>query len=128
MKAFKVVRPEKSRYVSAVVSKIDGVTIQYIPGQWVGPRIDNSKIFVFDNFTNAELWARAQLSNYEIWECEVDILESPIYSILPGWGIRHASEVGYYWQKRFGLPAHETINIGIEGAKMCNFIKLLHKV
>ena len=46
------------------------ITVEYKAGEFVGPNIIGTKLYVFDSLKNAKNFA-GMSSNQEIWECEV---------------------------------------------------------
>jgi hypothetical protein len=126
MKAFKVVRRhDDDRYVSAIVD-LHGVTVEYIVGQWVGPRIDNSKIFIFTSFSAARNWALDMLgeTNFQIWECEVDSIDNTTkLKIIPGLAVKNLIDVLCCWTTGWDRAGQYTNEISESG--LCNYIKLV---
>jgi hypothetical protein len=121
-KAYKVVTNDNGSYYSAIVYKKEGVSVQYIPGQWVGPRIDGSKLFVFEDLHSAKVFAGA--SGLEVWACEIDEVVNiqPKYILDNVW----ANPINFinFWQGIFNSPPNNIPN----GTLFCNYIKLLHRV
>jgi hypothetical protein len=129
MKAFKVVRKRNDNYISAIID-LNGVTVEYIVGQWVGPRIDNSKIFIFDTLFGAKDWARNVVDTpYEVWECEVDCIDKETKkNVIPGLAVTSIRDVLQCWNTIEGWIKYGQVTNEIEDSGLCNYIKLVKQV
>ena len=67
-KAWKVVRPS-GRKLRSVVMKDKPCGLRYVKGKWTRPKIKDSKIFVFDNLSDACDFAVSRFDS-RIYECD----------------------------------------------------------
>ena len=67
MKYYKIVRTRAGRLLSSTAE--GEAQVEYIPHEWVKPRIANSKLFVFNDIGEA-CWFF--VAGEEVWECEVE--------------------------------------------------------
>lgn len=80
MKAYKVVKNENGRLVSATnetdLIQFNGIEVTYIPKRYVYPVLKSSYLFCFTDITKAVEFAEQRSfknypSVYEVWECDI---------------------------------------------------------
>jgi hypothetical protein len=70
---YKVVGKIGNTLVSAMPEVPRSIIIQYVPGEWVSPVLENSCIFAFNSISDAKTWLKNRKEAegaFEIWKAE----------------------------------------------------------
>lgn len=60
-----------SALYSQVTSESEGIFLKYIPGEWIRPKVEGSKIMVFENLDDAYKFASDEYWETRVYKCEV---------------------------------------------------------
>lgn len=98
----------------------DEFTVEYTVGEWVRPKIKDSKLFVFKELYYAKTFMPGRIK--KIWRCEI---QNP--SPAPEMILLTSRDISCFWQPDYQLNYLNSIDTPY-GSLCCDAIKLLELI
>lgn len=123
MKAYKIVRTTWDGHLTSAfhTPSLESDRVLYVKGEWTLPKVEDSRLFVFDTYESAIYWAEENVHGDQIWECGVDGIEEDHKPFFAGGALGSINNFLYFG----GMPF--TQQMTPSGTLVVEKVKLIKK-